>query len=393
MHDNSSLQAIWRSLRLALDGFIAVLLVFSIVRDFSWATAIWALCFGGIYLVGALRTSRTLLADGALPRHSNTTERIWLALLLVAWAGLAFHAESAVYLVFPLFFVILFIVSDWRGALLVVPATGVAIWAIDVHNVLTPGSVLGPILGASVAIVVSFGFFLLQRETNARAEAIDQLIAARADIAEISRRAGEQDERARVAADIHDTVAQGLSSIQLLLHSAEKELAQSSEVPATAAAHIRLARETAAENLQETRRIIDALQPATLDGSSLVQALEHVCEASPAASITRFVVDGTPTNLAPNVEAALIRVTQSALSNVVKHASATACGVTLTYSPDLVSVDIVDNGRGFDPSKIQDNWGVGISGTQRRLANLGGTLTIESQPGEGCGVTVQIPLA
>src|SRR5699024_533254 len=161
------------------------------------------------------------------------------------------------------------------------------------------GAVTGPSIGAAVAWTLGVGFQLLHREATAKARALDALVAAREDALASSRKAGEADERMRLAGDIHDTVAQGLSSIHMLLTAVESQLAGSSPAgtseaggepdsggirvaaqhragqPEIEAVHqrmltqVRLARTTASENLAETRRIIAALQPAPLDGAAL----------------------------------------------------------------------------------------------------------------------------
>ena len=246
---------------------------------------------------------------------------------------------------------------------------------------------------AAVAAIVGFGFRTLMREARSRAEAIDELLAARADVAEMSRRAGELDERARLAADIHDTVAQGLSSIQLLLHSAEAHATSGSGDRTVES--IRMARDVAADNLRETRRIIAALQPGALSGADLPVALARICAATPATadgSPSRFSVDGAARPLPADAEAALVRVAQASIANVARHARAGHCAVTLTYQPDSVSLDVVDDGIGFDPAATTPPGAVGIAGVRRRIESLGGTVAIESAPGSGCGVSVRIPL-
>lgn len=219
---------------------------------------------------------------------------------------------------------------------------------------------------------------------------MEELSAARARSEALSRRAGELDERARLAGDIHDTVAQGLSSIQLLLHSVEARMSDTNHDTKSLEA-LRLARTVASDNLAETRRIIAALQPAPLADADLPSALEKVCGTTILGDAVSFFVDGEPARLPADVEATIVRVAQSSLSNVVKHSHATRCRVTLTYQPDEVILDVVDNGDGFDPKQKFSRGSVGIINTQRRVESLGGTFTIESTPGHGCGVSISIP--
>lgn len=410
--DPRMLTLVWRGMRAVLDLLVAFLLAFALARSTGWAAPAWGTVFGVLYLggmaadalarrrAGARTTVRAASAsdraDATGPVEPALDRRgivIWMVLLVAAWAGLAFTVEEAAYLAFPLFFVVLHVAGGGLGSGMVVVVTGIAIGAIAHHSgVLTSGGVLGPLLGGAASLAVGLGFRVLLRESRARAAAIEELVAARADIAAMSRRAGELDERARLAGEIHDTVAQGLSSIRLLLGAADHDL-ESLGAPAGAARErIRLARETAAGNLAETRRIIAELQPAPLSGADLPVALTRVCATTPLGSRVTFSVDGEPVRLPDDVEATLVRVAQASLGNVVKHAHATRCGVTLTYQPDAVHLDVVDDGAGFDPTAPRGASSFGLEGVARRVEALGGGLSVESSPGSGCGVSVRIPL-
>lgn len=397
--DPAALGRIWRWLRVCLDLLIAVLLVFVAVRGIATADAghlspatwLWLAAFAIVYAIGRMQPD-----DGP---------RWWLPAVIACFTGLAWTSPDGVWLAFPLFFLVLQAVAGWYAVALVGVLTALAIGTIAWHGGWSVGGVAGPVLGAAVALMVGLGFRMLLREATTRAEAIDALLAARADVAEMSRRAGELDERARLAADIHDTVAQGLSSIQLLLHSAEAS-ARDHDDPARNAGdraaagartldHVRMARQVAADNLRETRRIIAALQPGALAGADLPVALARVCAATPATAggdPATFTVDGDARPLPADVEATLVRVAQASIANVARHARATRCTVTLTYQPDSVSLDVVDDGIGFDPAADPPPGAVGIAGVRRRMDALGGQLVIESAPGSGCGVSVRVPL-
>ena len=384
---------------MCLDLLIAVLLVFVAVRGIATADAghlspatwLWLVAFAIVYAIGRMQPD-----DGP---------RWWLPAVIACFTGLAWTSPDGVWLAFPLFFLVLQAVAGWYAVALVGVLTALAIGTIAWHGGWSVGGVAGPVLGAAVALMVGLGFRMLLREATTRAEAIDELLAARADVAEMSRRAGELDERARLAADIHDTVAQGLSSIQLLLHSAEAS-ARDHDDPARNAGdraaagartldHVRMARQVAADNLRETRRIIAALQPGALAGADLPVALARVCAATPATAggdPATFTVDGDARPLPADVEATLVRVAQASIANVARHARATRCTVTLTYQPDSVSLDVVDDGIGFDPAADPPPGAVGIAGVRRRMDALSGQLVIESAPGSGCGVSVRVPL-
>lgn len=235
------------------------------------------------------------------------------------------------------------------------------------------------------------GYQALYRESERRRELIEELIATRAELAVAERGAGILAERERLAREIHDTLAQGLSSIQLLLRAAERTLPPDS--PATE--HIARARGAAQENLAEARRFVRALTPPDLEHGSLAGALERLCSGAPGP-LVRFSVSGTPRELPTPYEVALLRIAQSALANVVRHAGAGRAGITLTFMDTSVTLDVVDDGRGFDPASASsagsDGGGFGLPAMRARAETLGGLFTVESAPGQGTAVAVTLPL-
>ncbi|MFC8384154.1 histidine kinase [Nocardia sp. NPDC057272] len=314
---------------------------------------------------------------------------VWLAALTVLWLVLLALTPDAVYLAFGLFFVYLHLLPRPWNLVAVVSATAVGVIGFAAHRGWSAGAVVGPVLGALVAIGIGLGYQALRREAVERERLIDELIGTRAILAEQERTAGKLSERERLAKEIHDTVAQGLSSIQLLLHSAEQA---APDHPALD--RIRLARETAAEDLAETRRLIDELSPAALDGQSLAEALERIClRAQSPALTTQLLVEGEPERLPMPVEAALVRIAQSAVANVVQHAQAERMRVTLTYDDTDAHLDIVDDGIGIDPDTLRHprSGAFGLAAMRSRVEQQGGAMTVESEPGH-TAVTVTFPL-
>ncbi len=333
--------------------------------------------FLGVYFAGA-RFRRRLVAA-----------RVWLGALTVLWLGLVCVAPMAVYLVFGLFFLYLHLLPRRWGLLAVTAATAVSVVGFALHKGWTFGGVIGPLLGALVAVAIGLGYEALFREAADRQQLIDELLATRTTLAEQERTAGKMAERERLAQEIHDTVAQGLSSIQLLLHAVERA---APEHPALE--KIRLARETAAEGLVETRNLIAELTPAPLDGQSLTEALTRIVDRATAPGLdARVLVEGDPQRLPMSMEAALVRIAQSAVSNVVRHARAAAMRVTLTYADDAVHLDIVDNGVGIDPAVLEHapSGSFGLTAMRNRVEQQGGTMNVESEPGH-TAVTVSFPL-
>jgi signal transduction histidine kinase len=253
---------------------------------------------------------------------------------------------------------------------------------------------IGPALGAAVAVAVVWGYQALYRESERRRRLIEELTVTRADLAAAQHTAGVLAERERLAREIHDTLAQGLSSIQLLLRAAERALPGR---PEAAGAHVVQARRAAVDNLAEARRFVAALTPPALDGTTLAGALERLCATTGAqhhVAVT-FRRTGTPRALPTALEVALLRVAQSALSNTVRHSGAATGEVTLAHLEDGVRLDVVDDGAGFDPGRLPAPdpaaGGFGIAAMRARARSLGGTLAVESSPGRGTAVSAWFP--
>jgi signal transduction histidine kinase len=223
-----------------------------------------------------------------------------------------------------------------------------------------------------------------------RAGMIEQLEATRAQLAAAQHDAGRMAERQRLAADIHDTLAQGFASILMCIQAAQADLNESSLQAAhpQAARHLDLAGRTARENLAEARALVAGLAPAQLDGGTLPDALSRLSGASGLEDAT-FGLDGTPRPLPMPTEVVLLRVCQEALSNVRKHAGARSAAVRLGYDQAAVRLEVSDDGAGFDPASV--GGGFGLRGMRARVSEAGGTLTVDSEPGAGTRVSVTVP--
>ncbi|GAA1896327.1 sensor histidine kinase [Asanoa iriomotensis] len=206
-------------------------------------------------------------------------------------------------------------------------------------------------------------------QSDERAELIRELAASRAEVA----RLGMLAERQRLAGDIHDTIAQGLSSVVMLIQAARSD-------PDRADAHLALALDTARDNLDEARALVAALTPALLDGRSLVDALRRL---SPS-----LAVSGPVRPLSTGLDVVLLRAAQEALTNVRKHAAGPA-SVSLDYGASLVTLTVCDPGPGFDPA-LSPSAGYGLPGMRARVAQVGGSLTVDSKPGAGTTVRVEV---
>jgi signal transduction histidine kinase len=203
-----------------------------------------------------------------------------------------------------------------------------------------------------------------------------------------AREAGVLDERQRMAGEIHDTLAQGLTGIVTQLEAAERFDAD----PVRRARHRELARTLARDSLAEARRSVQALRPGPLDQAAhLPGALDDLARRwSRTSGVTvRVEVTGSPVPLPPPVEVALFRTAQEGLANIAKHAAASRAGLTLSYTHEVVMLDVLDDGTGFDSAPAADSYG--LTAMRRRLHQVGGTLEIETAPGDGTALSASVP--
>ncbi len=211
-----------------------------------------------------------------------------------------------------------------------------------------------------------------------------------------AREAGVADERQRMAREIHDTVAQGLAGIVTQLQAADQ--AREQQAPTEVwHRHLDSAARLARESLTQARRAVHALRPEELERAELPDALAEVLaqwqELHTAAAALTVTGDARP--LHPEVEVTLLRTAQESLANVGKHAAASRVGLTLSYMTDLVTLDVRDDGVGFDPEREPESrstgGGYGLSVMLQRVQRLAGRLEIETEPGVGTTVSAAVP--
>lgn len=253
-----------------------------------------------------------------------------------------------------------------------------------------------------VAVVVGIGALVvlahatmgaIASESERRRRLIEELEATRAELADSERAAGAMAERERLARDVHDALAQGFTSIVMLLETADAKLPSGS---AEARAPLDQALQTARESLAEARRIVWALRPGPSEAGALVASLERLAERATTSgdSEVAVVVTGEPVALDAGRELALLRTAQEAVANARRHAGAARITVTLSWLGDTVILDVADDGRGFDAGRVirHGDGGFGLMSLTERAREAGGTLTVESAPGQGTTISLALPL-
>lgn len=404
MTSPTPLHRVLDTMRVSLHVMFAFLLAFGLLRaqaegQFNPPASTLAVALAATYLAGTIYERRASAGSAsALPRLAQYA---WLCLLCVLWLALLISSPNFLWMEFPLVLLFLQVLPTIPGVL-----AAIILWAIAafIPAWLHPGSwqvsaAIGPAIGTVLAIVIYHSYRALHAEAVHHRAIAQQLQATRDELAASEHQAGRLEERERLSREIHDTVAQGLSSIVLLTRAAKPHA--TGEVIAQLAA----IEQVAIDNLGEARRFVRDLASPELD-HRLDQALAALVErmrvrGQALGEPTEFVLSvsiDNPHEVPQPVAAAVLRIAQEGLSNVVKHAHATKAVTTVALIDAAVTVDVVDNGRGFTPPTTPDSRNgpvaerYGLQGLRRRVATLGGTLEVESSPGASTALAARIPL-
>ena len=330
------------------------------------------------------------------PDHPVVRPHVYLSVLVVALGGLAYLRGN---------YAALFMVTlphYWMFGR--TPRASMAFLGLA-----TAGTLIGSVLRqdgwtveffsetlVSTLIVVAVGVLIglwahsVVAQSEERARLIDELERTQAELSEAHQRQGAADERERMARDIHDTLAQGFASIIVLAEAARAGLDSGT---ARSAQQLRSIESTARENLAEARELVGSARgpgPGQVAAGSVAQTLRRTVDRF--AEDTGLTVDADLEDLECDQQTriALLRCTQESLANVRKHADASTVGVVLTRQAYGVELEITDDGTGF---VVGESAGFGLDGMRKRLAELGGRLTVTSSVGDGTRVLASIPLA
>ncbi|ASR37159.1 two-component sensor histidine kinase [Prauserella marina] len=395
----------WRRLFDVLQRWLPILLLgFATVSNLALEGQTWGHRWETLGLV-AIAAVLVLLTDTFVPdswRHPLVSACSFTVLL--ASASVLMHRDL-IFLAFMItgFFRAITLRPRWV-MLLGLVATSMLINGIGSGGVLAalsdwPYTYLLIVVVQSGAI--AGGYLMAERvvlQNEQRREALAELESALEENAGLhqqllaqAREAGVLDERQRLSREIHDTLAQGFTGIITQLQAAQESGAD----PAERQRHLAAASALARENLDEARRAVHALSPEALEGKGLPDALAGIVSrwSERVGVPAEFTTTGAARSMHPEIEATLLRITQEALTNVAKHAEAHRVGLTLSYMEDQVTLDVRDDGRGFDPQRARtsDYAGFGLAGMRHRLRRLAGTLAVETEPGGGTAVSASLP--
>lgn len=318
--------------------------------------------------------------------------RWWLYCLGILWLGLLVLSPEFVWLSFPLLLLAGHILRAWPSVVFALPVLVAAILAPILHQMpISFAHIAGPLLGGGFALAISLGYDALLRDAIERDRLIaslvrtqDEMATLQEELAHTQRETGATQERTRLARDLHDTIAQELSSMVLLARSQDAERMPQIE-------------SLAQHSLTDLRRIVAALAPAELEESALAAAIERMLQAlrtDTDIEVELRVDDALPA-LPTAVEVVLLRVAQSALANVRQHAQAQTVIVTLTLDRAVARLTVQDDGVGFaagDAHRSASSTSYGLSAMRSRLREFGGELVVNSRAGEGTTLTASVPV-
>jgi signal transduction histidine kinase len=257
-------------------------------------------------------------------------------------------------------------------------------WSVEFFS----ETLVSTLIVVAVGVLIGLWAHSVVAQSTERARLIGELERTQAELSEAHQRQGAADERERMAREIHDTLAQGFASIVVLAEAARAGLRSDT---ARSAQQLRSIESTARENLAEARELVGSAQrPGQAAAGSVARTLRRTLDRF--AEDTGLTVDADLQDPVCDQQTriALLRCTQESLANVRKHARASTVGVVLARQADGVELEITDDGTGF---VVEESAGFGLDGMRKRLAELGGTLTVTSSVGDGTRVLALIPLA
>ena len=235
----------------------------------------------------------------------------------------------------------------------------------------------------------------LEKAFNTMTEALAKNETARRDLLKkvIS---SQEEERRRIARELHDELAQQLTSVMLSLETVESRLAESDK---TEKQILQRAKQVVQGSLTETRKLIGDLRPSVLDDLGLVPALRSYAETRlhPIQCKVALSATGLPTSLPSTLETTVYRIAQEAINNIAKHACASLTTISLRLDNGVFHGNIGDDGKGFqvtqcEPVTPSKAGGLGLQGMQERASLLGGVLSVQSIVGQGTSISFSIPM-
>jgi signal transduction histidine kinase len=343
-------------------------------------------------LVALLAAAYGLLGMRAARDRDDRADRAYVVVLVAVVAGLVALDTNVSFLLFLAYPQVWFFSNRPRDGVVGTVALTLAVGtALIVALGASADDVSAVVLSMGVSLVFSIlmGLWIggVITQSRSRADLIRDLEATRAELAEAHHAQGVTAERERLAREIHDTLAQGFTSVVMLSQAAQAQLPSNVLAASDQLAAIE---RTARENLAEARAVVAAFSPVALEGTDLAGALQRLADRFSAE--TGIVVDvelgAAGLGLPRDREVVLLRAAQEALANVRRHADAGEVTIRLRVADGTAQVEVSDDGSGFDPAAAA---GYGLSGMKDRVQDVGGDMDVETGPGQGTRIRVRVP--
>ena len=327
---------------------------------------------------------------GARRRRGHA--RPYLAVMVVGFSTVFAGAPGLSFLLFIAFPQAWFFTDTRREGTVwtVATALGALVGLVAGHGSLATAPEVAVSMGVSVVFTCALGFWISKvvEQSEERAELITELETTRAELAAAHHEAGVAAERARLAGDIHDTLAQSFTSIVVLAQSAA-----AGAVDEATRRRLELVEDTARSGLAEARTLVAAMSPVGLEDVALTEALHRLGERVSRESgvRVRVQVDGEVRGLPRAQQVVLLRAAQEALGNVRKHAAARTAQVLLSAEDASVVLEVHDDGVGIAATAAAAGGGFGLAGMRRRVEEAGGVVEVVGAPGAGTRLRVAVP--
>ena len=343
-------------------------------------------------LVAVLATAYAVLGVPAARDRGVGRARAYLVVMILVVPAVVAIDPQATFLLFVTYPQIWFFADRLREGVI---GAVVLTLAVFVALVVALGSSANELRSIGVSMGVSLLFSLLLgvwiarviEQSRDRGALIEELEATRTELAEAHHAQGVMAERERFAREIHDTLAQGFTSVVMLSQAAQ---AQRPRDPSAVSDQLAAIERTARENLAEARAVVAAFSPVALDGTDLAGALQRLADRFGAETgVAVTVAVGTESlGLPRDREVVLLRAAQEALANVRRHADAAAVTIRLVLADGTAQVEVSDDGSGFDPAAAN---GFGLNGMRDRVQDVGGDMDVVTGPGRGTRIRVRVP--
>jgi signal transduction histidine kinase len=383
----------WRITQVVLHGvfavFVGLAVADAVIEEDGAGQAVL------LVALGVLALAYVAVGAPGLASRNHRLLAIYLLVLVAVVGVLAWVLPELLFLLFLGFTQVWFMSSSLRAGIAWTLVLGAAATIGPFVHVADGTEPLhGPVqtlVGLVFSLAMGLWVTRVLEHSAQRAALIQELGSTRAELAALHHQQGIVAERERLSREVHDTLAQGYTSIVVLAQTAAAALPGD---PRLATERLGVIEEVARENLAEARAMVAAFAPVALDSATLVEALQRLAErfgreTGIATRLDTAALDGVDTGLSRTEEIVLLRGSQEALANVRRHASASAVVLRISRVGSQVSVHVEDDGIGFDPAAAA---GVGLAGLRDRAEEVGGAVDVTSTPGLGTRVTVRVPV-